>query len=108
MVSIARVKTDRARETIQLRLANGTVGQWLAVGEYRSCFCIAKQSTPSAWKIEGRLPNGETIELAQYAIELFDPANPRYVTMKAMCGIPIRFVATTPQSNAQLWVVVKS
>jgi hypothetical protein len=108
MVSIARIKTDRARETIQLKLTNGRVSQWLAVGEYRSCFCVAKQSTPSAWKVEGRLPNGETIELAQYATELFNPADPRYITMKAMCGLPIRFVATTPQATPQLWVVVKS
>ncbi|XZE35798.1 hypothetical protein SH501x_001340 [Pirellulaceae bacterium SH501] len=89
-------------------MANGLVSQWLSVGEYRSLFCIAKQSNLSAWKIEGRLPNGDIIELAEYATELFDPANPRYVTMKAMCGIPIRFVATTQQTNAQLWVVVKS
>jgi hypothetical protein len=108
MVSIARIKTDRARETIQLKLANALVSQWLAVGEYRSCFCVAKQSTPSVWKIEGRLPNGETIELAEYATELFDPATPRYITMKAMCGLPIRFVATTPQTNSRLWVIVKS
>lgn len=108
MVSIARIKTDRARETIQLKLANGRVSQWLAVGEYRSCFCVAKQSTPSAWRIEGRLPNGDLVELAQYASELFDPAQPRFITMKAMCGLPIRFVATTPQVSPQLWIVVKS
>ena len=59
-------------------------------------------------EIEGRLPNGETIELAEYATELFDPATPRYITMKAMCGLPIRFVATTPQTNSRLWVIVKS
>ena len=51
---------------------------------------------------------GEVAELAKYESKLFDPTNPRYVTMKAMCGLPIRFVASTPQSNPQLWVVFKS
>jgi len=108
MASIAKVTTDRARTVQPLRMANGLVSQWLAVGEYRSCFCIAKQSVPSAWTIEGRLPNGENVQLANYESELFDPTLPRYVTMKAMCGLPIRFVAATPQVNSQLWVVLKS
>jgi len=89
-------------------MVNGLVSQWLSVGEYRSCFCIAKQSVPSAWIIEARLTNGENVQLANYTSELFDPVNLRYVTMKAMCGLPIRFVASTPQVNAQLWVVFKS
>jgi hypothetical protein len=108
MTSIARVTADRARTVHQLQLAGGLVSQWLAVGEFRSCFCIAKQSVASAWSIEGRLPNGEVIELARYETDLFDPANPRYITMKAMCGLPIRFIALEPQVNHQLWVVLKS
>ena len=108
MGSIAKITVDRARSVQPLRLANGQVSQWISVGEFRSCFCIAKQSTPSQWTIEGWLPNGEVAELARYESELFDPTNPRYVTMKAMCGLPIRFVASTPQSNPQLWVVFKS
>ena len=108
MGSIARVTADRARTVQPLRLTNGLVSQWLAVDEYRSCFCIAKQSTPSAWTIEGRLPSGEAIELAHYESELFDPASHRYATMKAMCGLPIRFVASTPQPTSELWVVFKS
>jgi hypothetical protein len=108
MASIAKVSVDRARTVQPLRLASGLVSQWLPVGEYRSCFCIASQSTPSAWSIEGRLPNGDAIELATYENELFEPTNPRYVTMKAMCGLPIRFVASTPQVNPLLWVVFKS
>jgi hypothetical protein len=80
--------------TQPLRMANGLVSQWLSVGEFRSCFCVASQSVPSAWIIEGRLPNGDNVQLASYETDLFDPANPRYVTMKAMCGLPIRFVAT--------------
>ncbi len=88
-------------------------GQWSSQpmalgGEFRSCFCVASQSVPSAWIIEGRLPNGDNVQLASYETDLFDPANPRYVTMKAMCGLPIRFVAATPQTNARLWVVFKS
>ena len=108
MGSIAKVTVDRARTAEPLQLADGLVSQWLPVGEYRSCFCIATQSVPSAWSIEGRLPNGESVELARYDSELFDPAIPRYVTMKAMCGLPIRFVADTPQTNSRLWVVFKS
>lgn len=108
MGSIARVTADRARTVQPLRLGEGLVSQWLSVDEYRSCFCIAKQSIPSAWTIEGRLPSGEAVELARYESELFDPTNPRYVTMKAMCGLPIRFVASTPQANSELWVVFKS
>jgi len=108
MASIAKVTIDRARATQSLRMANGLVSQWLSVGEFRSCFCVASQSVQSAWIIEGRLPNGDNVQLASYATDLFDPANPRYVTMKTMCGLPIRFVAATPQTNSRLWVVFKS
>lgn len=108
MSSIAKVTIDRARTTQPLRMANGLVSQWLSVGEFRSCFCVANQSVPSAWIIEGLLPNGESVQLAGYETDLFDPANPRYVTMKAMCGLPIRFVAAKSQTNSRLWVVFKS
>ena len=108
MSSIAKVTIDRARTTQPLRMADGLVSRWLSVGEFRSCFCVASQSVPSAWIIEGLLPNGESVQLAGYETDLFDPANPRYVTMKAMCGLPIRFVAATSQTNSRLWVVFKS
>ena len=106
--SLAKVTIDRARNTQALRMTDGFVSQWLSVGEYRSCFCIGSQAVPSAWLIEGRLPNRENVKLASYASELFVPGSPRYVTMKAMCGLPIRFVAAKPQTNSRLWVVFKS
>ncbi len=74
-------------------MADGLVSQWLSVGEYRSCFCMDHKQSHRQWLIEGRLPNGESVQLASYASELFVPGCPRYITMKAMCGLPIRFVA---------------
>ena len=106
--SLAKVTIDRARNTQALRMTDGLVSQWLSVGEYRSCFCIATQAVLSAWIIEGRLPNGENVQLASYPSELFIPGSPRYVSMKAMCGLPIRFVAAKPQTNSRLGVVLKS
>ena len=34
---------------------------------------MASQSVPSAWIIEGRLPNGDNVQLASYETDLFDP-----------------------------------
>lgn len=109
MASIAKITADRARTTEALQLADGRFGQWLSVGEYRSCFCIAKQSTPSAWAIQGLLPDGQIIELGSYDVNtLFKPDMPRYITVNAMCGLPIRFVSSVSQTSAKLWVILKS
>ena len=108
MSSISQVTVDRAKTVELLKLEGGTTSQWLNAAQYRSCFCVAKQSTPATWTIEGLLPDGQTIVLASYANELFDPSRPRFVTVTAMCGLPIRFVASTPQVNPQLWVILKS
>ncbi len=109
MGSIARITADRARAVIPLVLDEGVTSQWLAVGEYRSCFCIATDANPSPWTIEGLLPDGQTIELANYEPEnLFNPRMPRYIAVNAMCGLPIRFVSAKRQPDARLWVVLKS
>ena len=52
------------RDTIQHDGMPERISLSVAVGKFRSCFCIAKQSFPSAWIIEGRLPNGENLQLA--------------------------------------------
>jgi hypothetical protein len=109
MGSIAKITADRARTTESLQLADGLVSQWLSVGEYRSCFCVAKQSTASAWAIQGLLPDRQIIELGSYDFNtLFKPSMPRYITVNAMCGLPIRFVSSVLQTNPKLWVIFKS
>lgn len=109
MGPIAKVTVDRARSVQPLGLADGLHSQWLSVGEFRSCFCIATQSTPSVWAIEGLLPDGQVIELGSYDLNmLFKPDMPRYITVNAMCGLPIRFVSSVLQVNSKLWVILKS
>ena len=108
MSSINQVTVDRAKTVELLKLEGGITSQWLNAAQYRSCFCVTKQSTPATWTIEGLLPDEQTIVLATYANELFDPSRPRFITVTAMCGLPIRFVASTPQVNPQLWVILKS
>ena len=108
MGSISQVTNDRARHVEQLRFDDGKTSQWLHASPYRSCFCIAKQAVASTWLIEGLLPDGQQIELGSYDTSLFDPPSPRYITVNAMCGLPIRFVAATSQPNSQLWIVFKA
>lgn len=93
----------------KLELANQTTSQWLDASEYRSAFCIAQSSTPAGWIIEVLLPSGNVATVGSYETEdLFSTTRPRYITVNAMCGLPIRFTSSEPQSNPQLWVVFKS
>jgi len=110
MGSIYQVTADRATLVERLILDQGTTSQWLNAASFRSCFCASSQPTNSAWVIEGLLPNNETIQLASYSDgDLFAFTNPRYVTVNAMCGLPIRFIATVVQpENRDCFVVLKS
>lgn len=113
MEAIATVKTDKKVRCDRLTLDGGTTSQWLAAPSLRSCFCIAIASTVSNWTIEGLLPDGSVVTLGSYAATgespLFAVSSPRYIGMSMMCGLPIRFVAATPQpANHSLWAVFKS
>ncbi len=86
MASIAKVTIDRARATQSLRMANGLVSQWLSGASSEVAF--AWQAVSSIGMDHRRsFTNGDNVQLASYETDLFDPANPRYVTMKAMCGL---------------------
>ncbi len=109
MGSIAQVTVDRAKVVEPLQLSTGTTSQWLNAAKYRSCFCIAKTSVPAIWTVQGLLPDGQIVDLVQYPLhEFFEPSRPRYISVSAMCGLPIRFVASQPQLDSQLWIVFKS
>ncbi len=110
MGSIHQVTADRATLVERLKLDQGTTSQWLNAANFRSCFCASTQPTNSAWVIEGLLPSNETIQLANYNNgDLFAFTNPRYITVNAMCGLPIRFVATVAQPVIRdCFVVLKS
>lgn len=107
--SVMKIGAERCFEVCQIKLLGGTTSQWLSAVSYRSCFCIATAATAAIWIIEGLLPDGQTIELGNYELNnLFDPGKPRYITVNAMCGLPIRFVSNVPQANEMLWAVFKS
>lgn len=117
MGSTRRVTIDKAATAVKLELvagANQTIdgvntSQWLNSATYRSCFCIGLQSTESNWTIEALLPDGSVATVGLYdSGNLFSIGSAKYITMNAMCGLPIRFVADTPQVSPVLWVVLKS
>jgi hypothetical protein len=109
-----RVTTDKTAEAIKLQLSGGTTSQWLNGANYRSCFCVALQSTAAAWAVEVQLPTGQIAPITTYALDenlvpsLFVVGSNKYVSMSAMCGLPLRFVSSVQQANADLWVVLKS
>lgn len=107
--SIHVASFKRRTETHQLELADGLTSQWLDAAAMRSVFCIAVNSVLAIWDIEAQLPNGTIVQVANYGSgALFDPTKPRYITVNAMCGLPIRFVSSVSQSGSELWVVIKS
>jgi hypothetical protein len=114
MGSSKRVTTDRTAEAVQLQLSGGTTSQWLNGANFRSCFCIALQSTGAVWSIEVQLPNGQVAPITTYALgesllpSLFAVGSNKFVSMSAMCGLPFRFVSSLQQTNHNLWVVLKS
>ena len=113
MASVSHVTADRAKSIERLVLEEGTTSQWLNVGPYLTCFCIAVECKPASWKIEGLLPDGEVVTLSHYrktssGSRVFDPGTPRFITKKVMCGLPIRFVSSVVQPNPVVWVIFKS
>jgi len=107
--SIYSASFKRQSESHQLEMADGTTSQWLDAVAMRSAFCIAMASAPAVWTIEVLLPSGDTKQVGNYTSgNLFNPTMPRYITVNAMCGLPIRFVSSVDQSASSLWVVFKS
>ncbi|MEL7499042.1 MAG: hypothetical protein AAFN77_15650 [Planctomycetota bacterium] len=107
--SIYSASFKRQVEASRLELTGETTSQWLGVAAMRSAFCIALNSTPASWTIEAQLPDGGVVTVGQYnSGTLFNPTTPRYITVNAMCGLPIRFVSSVSQSDPNLWVICKS
>ena len=107
--SIYAASFKRQVEARRLEMTGGTTSQWLGVCGNEECFCIAVNSTPASWTIEAQLPDGEVVTVGQYnSGTLFNPTMPRYITVNAMCGLPIRFVSSASQTDPNLWVVCKS
>ena len=93
----------------RLALDAQATSQWLDAGEYRSAFCAAVTSVSAGWTIEALLPSGAVIIVGTYESgDLFEPNTPRYITINAMSGLPIRFKSDLAQPTAELWVVLKS
>lgn len=93
----------------KLVFTNGTTSQWLDAATFRSVFCAATSGTMAAWTVEVQLPSGEAVVVGEYdAGNLFTPQTPRYITINAMCGLPLRFVSSVPQVNPNLWAIFKS
>lgn len=93
----------------KLVFANGTTSQWLDAATFRSVFCIGAAGTAAAWNVEVQLPSGEAMIVGQYDEgSLLTPQTPRYITINAMCGLPLRFVSSVPQVNPNMWVIFKS
>ncbi len=106
--SIAKVTIDRARNTQALRMADGLVSQWLSVGEYRSCFCIATQAVPSAWLIEGRYQWRErSARKLRIRVVRSRQSALRNDEGDVWTANSIRCSENT-QTNSRLWVVLKS
>ncbi len=109
-MTIAKMTAERGSHIEQLRFVAGE-SQWLNAGPFRSCFVTTQIAAPAAWVIEGLLPDGQVIQLADYEIDN-SPFNatlrPGYISVNAMCGLPIRFVSSEPQTNSNLWIVFKS
>jgi hypothetical protein len=105
-------KTILQRDQLIERLNfTGGTSQWLNAPPYRSCYLVVEGASAADWSVQGKLPNGQNAELGSYLNEQgpFDPAGGAgYITMNAMCGLPIRFVASAPQPNAEIWVVLKA
>ncbi len=120
--AIMKITAERSLEICELKLVGGTTSQWLAAGSMRSAFCIGIGSASLVlWTVEGLLPNDQIVTLADYPLtgpiiqdpppesSLFQPGKPRYISVNAMCGLPIRFVASVaPSPLFQLWVMLKS
>jgi hypothetical protein len=99
----------RNAQVHRLVLDTQLASQWLDAAEYRSAFCVGVFSTAAGWTIEALLPSGAVAVVGNYdSGNLFDPTMPRFVTINAMCGLPIRFKADQPQPSSELWVVFKS
>ncbi len=78
-------------------------------GQVPKLLLYRQDFSPAIWIVQGLLPDGQIVDLVQYPLhELFEPSRPRYISVSAMCGLPIRFVASQPQPDSQLWVVFKS
>ena len=102
----------------ELRLDTSRQSQWLKADMYRSCFCAGQGSATADWTIEAQLSDGSVIQVGSYLKNTNDPGNPystlfnattpRYIGINAMCGLPIRFVASADQPSAKLWVIFKS
>jgi hypothetical protein len=110
-----RVTIDKAALAEKLELSTSSLGvdqttsQWLNAAAYRSCFCIAFGSVEADWTIEALLPSGQVVEITTYlGLDLFNPESPKYISMSAMCGLPIRFVSSVSQPTGDFWVVLKS
>jgi hypothetical protein len=113
VASIIQVAIDRAKGCEQLVLHGGTTSQWINASRFETCFCIAIRSEPASWKIEGLLPENQSVTLSHYrrtssGSRVFRPGKPRYITKNAMCGMPIRFVSSVVQPDPLIWVIFKS
>ena len=113
------------RKTDVVRLSfNNNASQWIDTSAARSCYCASSSSIPCDWVIEARLPDGGLVQVGNYPATqipinngedydlestLFDPAKPRYATVNAVAGLPIRFVSSVVQPpNYSHWIILKS
>ena len=109
---MANIRSLYQRDQLVSKLVfAGNSSQWLNAPPYRSCFVIVVSAIDADWTIEGLLPSGQIVPLGSYAGETgpFMAAGGRgYITVNAMCGIPIRFTSTLSQATADIWVVLKA
>ncbi len=99
----------------ELVLNGSHQSQWLDANGYRSCFCIGQGTVAATWIIQAKLPDESIVDVANYAPDgeplaslLFKAGSGKYCTTNAMCGLPIRFVASVPQPGAKLWAIFKA
>lgn len=102
-------RSNRHSAVQVLDLEGGTTSQWINAGGFRSCFAISETPSDATFEVEVLLPNGATAKVASSTyFSSHSYGAGKWVTMAAMCGLPLRFVADSEQTGNTFYVVLKS